>query len=118
MTDMLARGEFLLDAATVGNKFARLESMRLAGFPVPRLFCLPAAAFDLAVAELALPAPPTDTDLDDVRSWSLAAAKAVTGLTVPRSVAERALAEFDDVIGPDGLAAVRACVVPAAGPAR
>ncbi|HEX4701847.1 MAG TPA: PEP/pyruvate-binding domain-containing protein, partial [Pseudonocardiaceae bacterium] len=115
MTEMLARGEFLLDAATVGNKFARLESMRLAGFPVPRLFCLPATAFDLAVADLELPPPPTVTDLAEVKEWSLAAAKAVTGLAVPRSVAERALAEFDDVIGVNGLAAVRACVVPAAG---
>ncbi|HEY1573868.1 MAG TPA: PEP/pyruvate-binding domain-containing protein [Pseudonocardiaceae bacterium] len=116
---MLARGSQLLDPAGVGNKFARLESMRRAGFPVPALFCLTADAFDAAVADLGLTAPSAGAqgriDLAAVREWSEAAATAVTSRVVPAEFADRALAEFEELIGADGLAAVRACVVPAPG---
>jgi phosphoenolpyruvate synthase/pyruvate phosphate dikinase len=44
----------LRDPAEVGHKFSRLEEMRRAGFPVPSFCCLPAAAFDEALAR-ALP---------------------------------------------------------------
>lgn len=116
---MLVREGQLLDPALVGNKFARLESMRRAGFPVPALFCLAADAFDAAIADLGLTAPPTGdggrVDLTAVREWSEAATTAVTSCAVPADYADRALAEFDELIGVDGLAAVRACVVPAPG---
>ena len=116
-THALVHGEDLLDAAEVGNKFARLESMRRAGFPVPPLFCVSAGAFDVATREVhaGLPAAPAVTDADGVRAWSSAAGTAVADLRVPDELAERALAGFDEVVGPGGLAAVRACVVAAPG---
>jgi len=116
---VLVRDKRLLDATVVGHKFARLESMRHAGLPVPPLYGITADAFDLAMAKVRLPEPPTAENgrwnLDDVRKWSAAAADAVAALTVPRLVAGRALRAFDDLVGADGIAAVRACVVPAAG---
>jgi rifampicin phosphotransferase len=99
----------LADPAVVGHKFARLESMRLAGLPVPPLFAVPVDAFDQAMTGVRLPAP----DGTDVRSWSSAAASALAGLTVPPAVARQVLTRFDALVGPDGLAAVRACAVPA-----
>ncbi|WP_431682745.1 PEP/pyruvate-binding domain-containing protein [Kitasatospora sp. KL5] len=110
-------GADLLDAGLMGHKFARLESMRRAGFPVPDLFGLPAAAFDLATAELRAalaPAPPAG-DPAAVRAWALAAGAAAAALAVPEPLAARVLAAFDAMAGPDGLVAVRACVVPAPG---
>ncbi|MFC3980469.1 PEP/pyruvate-binding domain-containing protein [Streptosporangium jomthongense] len=107
----------LHDVTRVGNKFARLESMRLAGLPVPPLYCLPAEAFDLVVGKVrdGLPAVPPLGDAGAVKAWGEAATAEVTRLAVPGELADAALAAFDEVIGPDGLAAVRACVVPAAG---
>ncbi|MFC6083315.1 PEP/pyruvate-binding domain-containing protein [Sphaerisporangium aureirubrum] len=112
---VLAAG--LLDAAEVGNKFSRLESMRAAGFPVPPLYCLPAAAFDLATGTVraGLPPLPAAADTEGVRAWGEGAAGQVARLEVPGALAGAALAAFDEVIGPDGLAAVRACVVPVEG---
>ncbi|MEO3814492.1 PEP/pyruvate-binding domain-containing protein [Sphaerisporangium sp. B11E5] len=106
-----------LDAAEVGNKFARLASMRAAGFPVPPLYCLPAAAFDHAVEEVraGLPPLPPAGDHAAIRAWGEDAAARTAGLPVPAGLAEAALAAFDEVIGPGGLAAVRACVVPGPG---
>jgi phosphohistidine swiveling domain-containing protein len=110
----------LLDPAAVGHKFARLQSMLHAGFPVPPLFCLPASVFDDAVRESAggsvrgrIGAPPDPRDAPAVRAWSRAARELTTD--VPSAVAAAALAAFDDLVGPDGLAAVRACVVGAPG---
>lgn len=116
-TAEIRREDGLLDAAEVGHKFARLARMRTAGFDVPALFALPAAAFDDAVgpARAALPPPPGHPDPQAVRDWSARAVAAVRALTVPEPVAHAVFAAFDDVVGPDGLAAVRACVVPGAG---
>jgi rifampicin phosphotransferase len=114
---VVVHGADLLDANQVGNKFARLESMRRAGFPVPALFCLPALAFDLATRQVrdALPPLPSGDDAEAVRSWSAKAGDAVAGLPMPDQVAAEARAAFDAVIGAGELAAVRACVVPAPG---
>jgi phosphohistidine swiveling domain-containing protein len=114
---MLLRGHELLDPAVAGNKFARLEEMRLAGLPVPALFCLSAEAFDVASKRLrdGLPPVPPAGDVEAVRAWSSAAADRAAALEVPEDLALAALEQFDDVIGASSLAAVRACVVPAPG---
>lgn len=114
----LLRGAALLDANAVGHKFARLAELRAAGFPVPDLFALPATAFDRALAPVhaLLPPPPAAADPAGIRAWSEQARAAVHALTVSDDVADAAFAAFDEVIGPGGLAAVRACVVP--GPSQ
>lgn len=109
-------GEVLADAARVGNKFARQEVLRRAGFRVPEFFCLPAAAFDEALDALrpSLPAEPADgADRAEVESWCAAAREALGGARLPVALAERIRKEFAAVAGPEGLVAVRACVVPA-----
>ncbi|MEK2494495.1 PEP/pyruvate-binding domain-containing protein [Kitasatospora purpeofusca] len=109
-------GEVLADAARVGNKFARQEVLRRAGFRVPEFFCLPAAAFDEALDALrpSLPVEPADgADRAEVESWCAAAREALGGARLPMALAERIRKEFAAVAGPEGLVAVRACVVPA-----
>src|SRR5690349_18067839 len=108
---MLLRGYELLDNAVAGNKFARLEEMRQAGLPVPALFCLSAEAFEVASKRLRddLPPVPPAADTEAVRAWSIAAASRAAALEVPEDLARAALEQFDHVIGPGSLAAVRAC---------
>ncbi|MFD5088031.1 PEP/pyruvate-binding domain-containing protein, partial [Kitasatospora sp. NPDC058406] len=121
MTDLVVTaeaGDVLADAAAVGNKFARQELLRRAGFRVPEFFCLSATAFDRALDEVRplLPDLPPDTgDESAVVDWCAAAHKALTDLSVPPALAERIRAEFTSLVGADGLVAVRACVVPVAG---
>jgi pyruvate,water dikinase len=107
----------LQDVRAVGHKFARLASMRYAGFPVPPLYCVPVGVFDAVIGGVELPAAPTaaaaERDPDVVRRWSADVSAALVGVIVPDRVADRALALFDRVIGAGNLAAVRACVVPA-----
>ncbi|MDY0814371.1 PEP/pyruvate-binding domain-containing protein [Kitasatospora purpeofusca] len=110
-------GEVLADAARVGNKFARQEVLRRAGFRIPEFFCLTAAAFDEALDALrpSLPAEPAPgAERAEVESWCAAAREALGGARLPVALAERIRKEFAAVAGPDGLVAVRACVVPAA----
>jgi rifampicin phosphotransferase len=109
-------GDDLLDPEVMGYKFSRLESMRQSGFPVPALYGLPAAAFDLTTRDLREqlgPVPPYQ-DTEAVRAWSAKAGAAAASLTVPEPLAGQVLAAFDAMAGPDGLVAVRACVVPSA----
>lgn len=95
----------LHDPAQVGYKFSRLEAMRLAGFPVPAFICLPAEAFDLALAKIR-------PEADDPAEWCATARAALASAAIPADVAETIDAtlstEFDD----DAIFAVRACVVP------
>uniref|UniRef100_UPI0010416B7D PEP/pyruvate-binding domain-containing protein n=1 Tax=Actinomadura roseirufa TaxID=2094049 RepID=UPI0010416B7D len=98
------------EATRTGNKFARLEELRRAGFPVPEFFCLPAAAFDRALEAVRgdLPVP----EAVPVEDWCAAAAAALSGAVPEGDLAARVLAAFDGRFGRDGLAAVRGCVVP------
>lgn len=111
------RGGALLDPTAVGHKFSRLAELRAAGFAVPDLFAVPAAAFDQALAPVlaGLDPPPSAADPEAVRRWSAQARAAVLSVEVDEQVARAALTGFDEVIGADGLAAVRACVVPGRG---
>ncbi|MER5349388.1 PEP/pyruvate-binding domain-containing protein [Kitasatospora sp. NPDC002551] len=112
-------GGALADAAQVGNKFARQEVLRRAGFRVPEFFCLPAAAFDAALDALRpalAPLPAGDAGQDAVEAWCAAAREALASSVLPPEPAERIRKEFAALAGPDGLVAVRACVVPATTP--
>lgn len=98
----------LLDPTLVGHKFARLEQLRRAGFPVPGLFCLTADEFDRALDAIRAQLP----HAADPETWCAAAADALAHTLPSHDLAARLLADFDELIGNDGLAAVRACVVP------
>lgn len=113
----LLHAEALLDPAAAGHKFSRLAELRAAGFAVPDLFGIPAAAFDRALTPVLadLDAPPTTAATEAVRRWSEKARAAVLSVEVGKELAEAVHTAFDDVIGADGLAAVRACVVPGPG---
>ncbi|MEV6974016.1 PEP/pyruvate-binding domain-containing protein [Kitasatospora sp. NPDC093806] len=121
-TDLVATaalaGDVLADAGQVGNKFARQELLRRAGFRVPEFFCLPATAFDRALDALrpALPAPPPGDgdDREAVERWCAAARVALAAAEPPAALAERVRKEFAALAGVEGLVAVRACVVPVA----
>jgi len=93
MAALVLGGPELADPTVVGHKFARQESMRRAWFPVPEFFCVPASAFD-----------------EVVRSASADRA-AILAAGVPAELGTALLARFDDLVGPDGLVAVRACTV-------
>ncbi|MBO3749901.1 hypothetical protein J5X84_27795 [Streptosporangiaceae bacterium NEAU-GS5] len=94
-----------MDPFHVGHKFARLEELRKAGFPVPPLFCVPVAEFDRALEAL----PRLDGDRE---AWCAAAARALAGATPGEALSRSLLSGFDALVGEDGLVAVRACVVP------
>ncbi|TDD81247.1 phosphoenolpyruvate synthase [Actinomadura darangshiensis] len=92
----------------IGHKFARLESLRAAGFPVPDFFCLPASEFDRALGD---PRPPSAP----VADWCASAASELAKAVPDGYLAAALLAAFDERIGAAGTAAVRACVVPGGG---
>jgi pyruvate,water dikinase len=105
MVRLVVGGRQLADATVVGHKFARQQSMRRAGYLVPEFFCVPAAAFDAAVAGIL---PPVT---DDVVAWSAEARAAVLAAGVPAELGTALLTRFDALAGKDGLVAVRACTV-------
>ncbi len=97
-----------------GHKFTRQASLEQAGFPIPRLACVPATVFDYAVgpevrASMAVPLEPSD------RAQALR--RRVRELGVPPALRAKLDSCFDEIAGPDGLVAVRACVVPKRGDA-
>ncbi|MGP4012682.1 PEP/pyruvate-binding domain-containing protein [Streptomyces sp. 4N124] len=100
----------LREAAVVGHKFARQASMFLAGFDVPEFVCLPAEAFDRALAALGEPAAPPGGQAE-VLAWAKRVHDRLAAVAVPDDLAAEVLAAFDDIAGPDGRVAVRACVV-------
>ncbi|TDC81126.1 PEP/pyruvate-binding domain-containing protein [Actinomadura sp. 7K507] len=94
----------------IGHKFTRLETLRAAGFPIPDFFCLPAAEFDRALGGLRDAVPPVPSV--PVADWCTAAGAALSKAVPEGEAAARLLDAFDERIGAQGMAAVRACVVP------
>ncbi|HEU5028711.1 MAG TPA: PEP/pyruvate-binding domain-containing protein [Spirillospora sp.] len=94
----------------VGHKFARLDTLRDAGFPVPEFFCVPAAEFDRALDGLSGALPPRPAV--PAAQWCGFAASALAAALPDGPLAARLLAGFDELAGADGTVAVRACVVP------
>lgn len=113
------------DTARCGHKFARQASLALAGFAVPRLVCVPAEAFDQVVgpqvnamraAQLgATGRAQLDRDLDRDLALASALRRQVLGLQLPEPLRQALTEQFEQIAGPQGLVAVRACVVPRAG---
>ncbi|WP_033331677.1 PEP/pyruvate-binding domain-containing protein [Actinomadura welshii] len=94
----------------IGHKFARLEALRAAGFPVPGFFCLPADEFDRALASLRDALPPAASP--PAADWCASAASALSRAVPSGDLADGLLEAFDALVGPGGTAAVRACAVP------
>ncbi|MFI1359881.1 PEP/pyruvate-binding domain-containing protein [Streptomyces sp. NPDC020898] len=118
---LIGSGAGLVDPLQVGHKFARQAVLGLEGFPIPPFACVPAAVFDRVVRP-ELPTPPDSTSPD----WGTSSASAVAeraralqsvvhGLEVPQELREALDRRFDELAGPGGLVAVRACVVPRPG---
>ncbi|MFC4146078.1 PEP/pyruvate-binding domain-containing protein [Micromonospora mangrovi] len=97
------------EPALFGRKFTRQIELAAAGFRVPPLACVPATVFDRAVAPVlgdpALPTGPPDVRAEELRKRVLAGG-------VPDELRRVLDERFDAIAGPDGLVAVRACVVP------
>jgi rifampicin phosphotransferase len=108
-------GTELSDPAIVGYKFARQDVLRRKGFAVPEFFCVSASAFDEAVATLDDRArvPPGGglAGHQELLSWSAVVRSRLTSQGVPGELARGVLAEFDRLVGSDGVVAVRACTV-------
>lgn len=101
----------LTDPARFGNKFARQASLAGAGFRIPPLACVPATVFDRVVGPEVAASAATGMAADD-RARALR--HRVRELGVPDELRWALDTRFDEIAGPDGLVAVRACVVPRA----
>ncbi len=130
---LVGSGPGLTDPTQVGHKFARQVLLSAAGFPVPPLACVPAAVFDavvgpeVAAATAAAAVPVADHDRgaragDRARTVPRNAAAVaaglrarIRGLALSAELAGALGGAFERLAGPDGLVAVRACVVPRPG---
>lgn len=103
----------LRDPAIVGSKFARQAELRDAGFPIPDFLCLPVSAFDEALARVrpALPPVSSTAGLEALLGWAARARSLLETGEPPADLADPVLAAFDEIAGPDGVVAVRACAV-------
>ncbi|MET8912011.1 PEP/pyruvate-binding domain-containing protein [Micromonospora sp. NPDC004551] len=108
---LVRSGPALADPTVVGHKFARQQVLREAGFPVPPFFCVPAEEFDRVSSVLAEPVPPADRWPAELDGWAARRRAAVREHGVPDELGRAVLAEFDRLVGPDGLVAVRSCAV-------
>lgn len=112
---LLSEPQDLLDPARVGFKFSRQAQMRRDGFPVPAFCCVPAEAFDAALAALQrdgqVPPTPAGRDREGLRRWAAQARDALAGSTLAPDLATALLGAFERLAGAEGYVAVRACVV-------
>ena len=112
-SDWLVESASTIDSPELfGHKFTRQAALAGAGFTIPRLACVPATAFDQVVgpevtASLATEMPAAD------RAQALR--RRIQDLGVPADLRRTLDTRFDEIAGPDGLVAVRACVVPRPG---
>jgi rifampicin phosphotransferase len=108
---LVESGSAIADPELFGHKFARQASMAQAGFAVPRLACVPATAFDRVVGpELTA----SRTVEMEASQRALALRSRVREIGIPEDLRRILDDRFDTIAGPDGLVAVRACVVPRA----
>jgi phosphohistidine swiveling domain-containing protein len=106
-------GVDLQDPLVVGHKFARQAVLAEMGFPVPQFACVPASIFDLSV-DLEINEALTGKELtkEKLVEHSALLRDRVRQVVVPEQLRAAVLEAFDRLVGPDGLVAVRACVVP------
>jgi rifampicin phosphotransferase len=102
----------IADPELCGHKFARQASLAEAGFTIPRLACVSAPAFDAVVGPEVASSLAEDMEPSDRAQWLR---RRVQEIGVPEELRRILDERFDDIAGPNGLVAVRACVVPRAG---
>lgn len=102
------------DTALFGFKFTRQAALARAGFSVPPLVCVPATVFDHVVGPEV--AASLDTEMAPADRAD-ALRRRVRTLDVPAELRRALDDRFDEIAGPDGLVAVRACVVSRPGEA-
>jgi phosphohistidine swiveling domain-containing protein len=95
-----------------GHKFARQAALAQAGFTIPRLACIPATVYDGVVGPQVKASMAVEMDTAE-RAEVLR--ELIKERGVPRALRRVLNARFADIAGPDGLLAVRACVVPKPG---
>ncbi|GAA3992874.1 hypothetical protein GCM10022247_10110 [Allokutzneria multivorans] len=99
----------LLDPSVVGHRFARQAALRRQGFGVPAFFCVPATALeDVLTSVLDRLGVPPPTGYPELLTWSESAGKEIRATGVEEELAAALHAEFDRLVGPGGLVAVRA----------
>jgi pyruvate,water dikinase len=86
--------------------------MARGGFAIPALACVPATVFDLAVGPVVEGARAGAGATADL---ARALRDEVRGAGVPQELRRELDERFEEIAGPDGLVAVRACVVPGPG---
>ncbi len=112
--ELLSEPSDLLDPARVGYKFSRQAHMRQAGFPVPPFCCVPAEAFDAALAALhpgGVARGPDGRDREALLRWAAGTRRRLAESPLGASLTEALHRAFDRLSGADGYVAVRACVV-------
>lgn len=109
---LVSSGPAVSDPRLVGHKFARQVSLSRAGLAVPPLACVPTTVFDRVAG------PEVAASL----AWKQEALERAEALRcrirdggIPGDLRAVLDARFDDIAGPGGLVAVRACVVPPPG---
>ncbi len=109
-------GSGLDDPELVGHKFARQVELAREGFSVPPLVCVPATVFDRVVGPaLAEPSIVDPASASELTGWASELRQRIHRVDVPPEL-RRVLDDcFDDIAGPGGMVAVRACVVPRPG---
>lgn len=112
-------GQWLVDSDSTlghpelfGHKFTRQALLAQAGFPVPPLACIPATVFDSVVGPVVSASLLTSMEASD-RARALR--RRIRELGLPPGLRATLEERFATLAGPDGLLAVRACVVPQAG---
>lgn len=112
-TDWLVDSELTIaNPELFGHKFTRQATLARAGFRIPRLACVPATAFDQVVGPEVAASLAVEMEASD-RAQALRRRIQETG--VPEELRRTLDERFDEIAGPDGLVAVRACVVPRPG---
>lgn len=106
---LVESGPAITSAELVGHKFARQAMLAKAGFSIPRLACVPAAVFDHVVGPEVAASLASQMEAPD-RARALR--RRVRELGVPEELRRTLETRFDEIAGPGGLVAVRACVVP------
>jgi pyruvate,water dikinase len=114
-TWLLEKGPELTDPEQVGNKFARQVVLAREKFPVPPLVCVPATVFDSVVGPVPASCPADAEGAGDLTARAHELRRRVLGLEVPDELRDELADRLDNLAGPDGLLAVRACVVPLPG---
>lgn len=102
----------IADPLLCGHKVTRQVELSTAGFTVPPLVCIPAPVFDLATGHHVAT---VEDDVVTPAEQAVELRERIRAAGIPSELREELHDRFDAIAGPDGLVAVRACVVPQPG---